>query len=185
MWSTSRRRTNRSSRRGFSLLEVMLATGILLGSVVVLGELARLGSRNVQAACAETEAERLAQSVLSQVTAAGGIPEQAVGQPIENTPGWLYSIEIEPLDRPALSALRITVAQDLPDEKQPIRFTLVRWRSFSEEDAEADLSSSSAAAKSMTKPAANASSTTSPNSTSRPSSPSRQRSTISPMRSTP
>ena len=174
MRSTRRYRSIRNTRRGFSLLEVMLATGILLGSVVVLGELARLGSRNVQAACAETEAERLAQSVLSQVTAEGGLPEQAVDQPIENTPGWLYSIEIEPLDRPSLSAVRITVAQDLPEEKQPVRYTLVRWRSFSEEDADADVSSSSAAAKSMSKPAAKSSTTpspaASPGSSSRPAS---------------
>ncbi len=184
MTSTPRRRSDRESRRGFSLLEVMLATGILLGSVVVLGELARLGSRNVQAACAETEAERLAQSVLSQVIAEGGIPEQAVGQPIENTPGWLYSIEVEPLDRPSLSALRITVAQDLPEEKQPIQFTLVRWRSFSEEDEDADLSSSSAAAKSMKQPS---SSTTKPSSTSpsQPASRSRAPSTAPSMRSMP
>lgn len=125
-------------RRGFSLLEVMLATAILLGSIVVLGELARLGSRNVQAACNETVAERLAQSVMNRVTAAGTMPEQTVDQPLEETQGWLYSIEIEPLDRPALSALRIRVAQDLPEEKQPVQFTLVRWMRFTPGSDEKD-----------------------------------------------
>lgn len=132
----------------------MLATGILLGSIVVLGELSRLGSRNVQAACAESEAERLAQSVMSEVIAAGGMPEPVAGQPLADAPGWLFSIEIEPLDRPALSALRISVAQDLPIEKQPVSFTLVRWRSFAATAADEGLSSSRAAAGQGAEPGA-------------------------------
>jgi prepilin-type N-terminal cleavage/methylation domain-containing protein len=126
--------SSRADRRGFSLLEVMLATIILLGAIVVLGELARIGSRNVQAACAETEAERIAQSVLGRIVAAGAPPELVRNAPIETSPGWLYSIESEPLDRPGLSAVRVTVSQDLPEEKQPVEYTVVRWLRIAPEE---------------------------------------------------
>lgn len=124
-----------SHRRGFSLLEVMLATVILLGAIVVLGELARVGSRNVQAACAETEAERIAQSLLSRIVAEGYEPELASDAPLDETPGWLHSIEVEPLDRAGLVAVRVTVSQDLPEEKQPVRFSVIRWMRSPEEEA--------------------------------------------------
>jgi hypothetical protein len=118
------------------LLEVILATSILLGAIVVLGELARVGSRNVQAACAETEAERLAQSVLGTIVAEGQIPETVSAAPLEQTPGWLYSVEVEPLERPGLSAVRVTVSQDLPEEKKPIHYTVVRWMRIAESPAD-------------------------------------------------
>jgi prepilin-type N-terminal cleavage/methylation domain-containing protein len=126
--------SRRFHRHGFSLLEVMLATVILLGAIVVLGELARVGSRNVQAACAETQAERIAQSVLSRVVAEGREPELVRDAAILESPGWLYSIEVAPLDRPALSAVRVTVSQDLPEEKLPVRFTVIRWLRSPAED---------------------------------------------------
>lgn len=120
-------RSRSADRRGFSLLEVILATSILLGAIVVLGELARVGSRNVQAACAETEAERLAQSVLGGIIARGAAPEAVQAAPLEQSPGWLQSVEVEALDRPGLVAVRVVISQDLPEEKKPIRYTVVRW----------------------------------------------------------
>lgn len=52
-----RRRT--TSRRGFSLIEIILATAVLLGSVMVLSELAAIGRRQAQRARDLTRAQQL------------------------------------------------------------------------------------------------------------------------------
>ena len=54
-------------RSGFSLIEVILATAILLGSVVVLSELAGIGRRQSQRARLHAEAQELCERTLGEV----------------------------------------------------------------------------------------------------------------------
>ena len=117
----------RGRRDGFSLLEVLLAMGILLGSIVVLGELARLGRRNAEAARDLTRAQLLCQSKLNEITSGALRPDPVTGAPLEEAPGWLFSVELEPAPDEPLELLAVTVSQDLPERKQPARFRLVRW----------------------------------------------------------
>ena len=118
--------------RGFSLLEVILALAILTGAIAVLGELARLGLRNARIARDMTYAQLLCESKLAEILAGITPPE-----PIRNAPfellddpaelGWLYSIDLAPLEEEGLLAVRVTVAQDLPPEQHPVKLSLVRW----------------------------------------------------------
>ncbi|MBX3414097.1 MAG: hypothetical protein KF708_15525 [Pirellulales bacterium] len=117
----------RRRRAAFSLLEVLLATGILLGAVAVLGELARLGRLNALAARDQTQAQLLCESKLAEILAGAASSESHGDQPLEDAPGWLWRVDREPLEQPGLSSLRVTVAQDLPEAKRPVRFALVRW----------------------------------------------------------
>ena len=57
----------RGRRGGFSLMEVILATAILLGSVVVLAELAGLGRRQSEKAQTLAEAQQLCEQTLNEV----------------------------------------------------------------------------------------------------------------------
>ena len=119
-------------RRGFSLLEVILALAILAGAVAVLGELARLGIRNARAARYTTQAQLLCESKLAEITAGITMPEPVQGAPCENVvdpadPRWLYTIEVQPVDEQGLVAVRVSVKQDLPPENRPIGCSLVRW----------------------------------------------------------
>jgi len=117
----------RRRREGFSLLEVMLATAILLGAIAVLGELARLGRLNASAARDETQAELLCESKLNEILA-GAVPATPhAEQPLEEAPGWQLRVDREPTEHEGLVALRVTVSQDLPAAKRPVRFSLVRW----------------------------------------------------------
>lgn len=59
--------TVRRSSAGFSLMEVILATAILLGSVVVLSELAGIGRRQSIRGQALAEAQRLCEQTLIEV----------------------------------------------------------------------------------------------------------------------
>jgi prepilin-type N-terminal cleavage/methylation domain-containing protein len=54
-------------RSGFSLIEVIIATAILLGSVFVLSELAGLGRRQSQRAEQHTRAQELCEQTLNEI----------------------------------------------------------------------------------------------------------------------
>ena len=131
MTPTSRRKPvagrTRTPRRGFSLLEVLLASVILLGAVVVLAELAHLGIRNAAAARDLTTAELICRSTMNEIVAGISPAEEVENAVVMSTPGWIYSVELLPLEHPGVVALRVTVAEDLPEEKQPLTFSLVRW----------------------------------------------------------
>jgi len=119
-------------RAGFSLLEVILAVAILAGAVAVLGELARLGIRNARIARDMTEAQLRCESLLAEISAGIALPEPIAGAPFaiddpNATPGWLYTIELATIDQEGLMAVRVTVHQDLPKRKRPVRFALTRW----------------------------------------------------------
>ena len=130
------RRSRAASRpapgRGFSLLEVVLALAILAGAVTVLGEVARSGMESARIARDLTAAQLLCESTLAEITAGATLPEPVYGVPYETVTDpaeadWLYSIEVEPVDVDGLVAVRVTVVQDLPVEKRPVEFSLVRW----------------------------------------------------------
>ena len=66
-------------RRGFSLLEVLLASSILLGCVIVLGHLAYLGRRNARAALDSSTAQILCESKMGELLAGIAPLEQGGG----------------------------------------------------------------------------------------------------------
>jgi hypothetical protein len=109
------------------LLEVLLASAILLGAVIVLGELAHLGIRNAAAARDLTTAEFICRTTMNEIVAGISPAEEVENAVVMSTPGWVYSVELLPLEHPGVAALRVTVAEDLPEEKQPLTFSLVRW----------------------------------------------------------
>jgi len=155
-----------AQRRGFSLLEVILALAILLGAVAVLGELARLTLENARIARDQARAQLLCESKLAEILAGIAPPEPVEGAPAETTddlglsaePEWLYSVEMEPAEQEGLVAVRVRVYQDLPPEKRPVEFSLVRWMidpgvEFPEETTQTDQSSGQSAEPSSSQPA--------------------------------
>jgi len=118
----------RRARRGaFSLLEVILATAILLGCLVVLFELARLGGRQARGAEDLSTAQRICQTKINRILAGLDYPEEVQEEEVEGEPGWYYSLETEPAEYPGLIAVRVRVTQDLTAMRHPQEFALVRW----------------------------------------------------------
>ncbi len=130
------------NRRAFSLLEVLLATGILLGSLIVLSELASIGRRRVRDAEDLTAAQRICQTKIQEILAGLQDPVPVEDAEVEDEPGWYYWVETGPVaGQQGLIAVRVTVAQDvaaaggqafLPVASAPVagqsgQFTLVRW----------------------------------------------------------
>ena len=114
------------TRRAFTLLEVILASGLLLGCVIVLAELASLGRQNANAAEDLTTAELLCQNRLNEILV-GAVPLELVdSQPLEED-DWQYSVALEPIAQPGLVALRVTVARQASSSRAAREFSLVRW----------------------------------------------------------
>jgi type II secretion system protein I len=117
------------SHPGFSLLEVLLALAILAGSIAALGEVMRLGDLNAGLARDESQAEILANSVMSELLA-GSLPVQAVSTAtfdMTADPAWAYSITVDSTDYNELVSVRVSVAQQLAPELHPAHCDLVRW----------------------------------------------------------
>lgn len=116
-------------KRGFSLLEVILALAILAGALAALGEVMRLGDQNAAAAADESRAAMLAESVISEMLV-GARPVASVNGaalPLDEDPPWIASIEVVATDYQELVAVRVTIAQQLPAEQDPAQCALVRW----------------------------------------------------------
>jgi len=113
-------------RRGFSLLEVLLATAILLGCVIVLAELANVGHKNAEAAEQLATAQWLCQTKLYELRA-GAVPLVEVqNEPVLEVPDWVYSITVDPLAQTGLVSVRVTVSQ-AETTPHPRSFSLVQW----------------------------------------------------------
>jgi Tfp pilus assembly protein PilV len=123
------------TRRGVSLLEVLIATAMLFGAVVVLAELAQIGRRHAESAGERVAAQELCRQKLSEILL-GLLPVSAASGPIEEAQGWVYQVEVEPLQDFAelddLVRVRVTVEQD-PQAPEMARrrtgrtFQLTRW----------------------------------------------------------
>lgn len=114
---------------GFSLLEVVLALAILAGALAALGEVMRLADQNAAAATDESQAEVLAESVMSELLV-GARPLTAVSNAelgIEAEPPWVLAIAIDQTDYQELVAVHVRVAQQLASQLQPAHCDLVRW----------------------------------------------------------
>ena len=117
----------RRSRCGFSLLEVILALAILVGAIAVLGELISLGTRSAAAARDLTQAQLLCESKMNEISAGIITPDAVQAAPFELDPDWLYSIELASTEQDGVVAVRVVVTQNLPVQKRPAEFALVRW----------------------------------------------------------
>jgi hypothetical protein len=104
-----------------------MAMGILLGCVIVLTELAAIGRAHATDAEALAKAQLLCQTRLNEMLA-GVQPVMPVqNRAMDDEPGWEYSVEIDAAPYPGLTAIRVVVAQDVPEGHRAKQFALVRW----------------------------------------------------------
>ncbi|HEY4233534.1 MAG TPA: type II secretion system minor pseudopilin GspI [Lacipirellulaceae bacterium] len=117
------------STAGFSLLEVLLALAILAGSIAALGEVMRLGDQNAALARDESQAEILANSLMSELLSGARQVQAVSSETFDMTadPPWTYSITVDSTDYNELVSVRVSVAQQLAAELHPAHCDLVRW----------------------------------------------------------
>ena len=110
-------------------MEIVLSLAILAGSLAALGEVMRLGDRNAEMVRDESQAQILASSVMDELLA-GSMQMMAVNHvPFDyiTEPQWVYSIAFEQTPYVELLMVRVRVEQDLPPEREPAVFEIVRW----------------------------------------------------------
>jgi type II secretion system protein I len=120
------------NRRGFSLLEVILAMAILGGAVAVLGEAASLAMQNAAYTRDMDRAQLLCElklaEIVSGITPAQSVQNAAVPRAADaSEPAWLCSIETSSLADEGLMSVCVSVTRDMPAAKHPVRFSLTRW----------------------------------------------------------
>lgn len=135
---------NRRRRSAFSLLEVMLATTVLLGSVIVLSHIAFVGTAHMDSAEQYAAAQLACQTRMNEMLS-GALPiEEIRNQAIPELPGWGMTVKVESANQSGLLALQVTAAEQ-PAELATVettgevagatqqasgagkQFTLVRW----------------------------------------------------------
>lgn len=126
------RRTSNHRRAGFTLLEVILAIAILLTSLAAIGQLVHNSFRNASRVRDLTRAQLIAESIMAQLNAGALSLDTVAEAPVEDIddtvePGWLYSVDVIPLELDGLLSVEVTVTQDASLVAQPVRFTLTQW----------------------------------------------------------
>ncbi len=116
------------TRAAMTLLEVILSIAILGGSLAVLGELARVGTRSAQSARTLSIAQLLADSLTAEICAGIATPESTEGV-VEDFGGrqWAYTVQVEQVEQQGLLGILVTVRENVDPSQQPISFSLVRW----------------------------------------------------------
>ncbi|MCE9605978.1 MAG: prepilin-type N-terminal cleavage/methylation domain-containing protein [Planctomycetia bacterium] len=120
------KRASRSS--GFTLLEVLLALAILVGSLATIGVLAEQGLSSAHRAAAISKAQLHCESKLAEITAGIVAPTNVTVVPLETDPEWSYSVTATPnATDPTLLSVRVTLIENIPATRRPVEFSLVRW----------------------------------------------------------
>lgn len=123
-------------RSGMSLLEVIIATTLLLAAVMALSQVAFLARRNATGADQRTRAQEMAQNIVAEMLAGARPVAHVAPTTMEEDEQWIYMIQVEAIEGAALS--RVTVQVDrldaeeeaavrLPAEDEMGGFRLVHW----------------------------------------------------------
>lgn len=94
---------------GFSLLEILLAVGMLAIALTALAQLAAVGRRHLDGAANRAQAMRLAANELERYAAGVQPLENRDAQPLLDAPDWECRVEVLPLGEPGLAEVRVGV----------------------------------------------------------------------------
>jgi prepilin-type N-terminal cleavage/methylation domain-containing protein len=124
------------SRRGFSLLEILLALAILGGSLALLSQIAETGTAAAREARDLSVARMVCQTKLTELLldTTAGIPPLSV-PPSEvpsfdsqSTTAFLYSVDVQQAPLDGLLAIQVNVEATNPNGGPSLAtYSLVRW----------------------------------------------------------
>ena len=97
------------NRRAFSLLEVIIATGILAASAVMLMSMFSTGDRHTRRADERTIAQMLCQSKLDELIADPSLIIPVQSEVIRQFPGWVWSLEVQETTVPEFVQITVSV----------------------------------------------------------------------------
>ena len=116
--------------KGFSLLEVIIATAILVASSMGLLQLLSVGQQHLVRAERHAEAHFICQTLVDECQAGSLAVERVDRERVSDAPGWTYSVDLQPTQIANLIKVRVRVWREddsaSQSNDQPV-FELVRW----------------------------------------------------------
>lgn len=97
--------------RGFTLIEVILALVIFVGSIAVLSRLLILGGENAETCDWQARAWIVAESQWAEIESGARLMTDSGPFAIEEMPGWQWSFRAEQMDLPSLYRVTLRVEE--------------------------------------------------------------------------
>lgn len=119
---------NARSRKGISLLEIVLALGLAAIAIAILGQLVGIGNQAAISARDESKAQLIARSIMAEQMSGVAGPIDALSSISgvwEADPNWTYSVNVSPDSTGLMNVITVVVAQ--ADAQPPTTFTLTQW----------------------------------------------------------
>lgn len=118
--------THRSSRRGLTLFEVLIALVIFVGAMAAIGQLVSNGVRAALQARFQTQAAMLCEAKVAEVVA--GIVPLTPGQgTYPDDPSWSWSLALASAPVPGLMRVEVIVQRQAANAKGQVVFTMARY----------------------------------------------------------
>jgi general secretion pathway protein I len=115
-----------TSRRGLTLLEVLIALSIFFTALTAITQLIRLGTRAAVEAQLEADAALRAETILHEVLAGVQVMQNANGMPFDDSPDWQWSLVVGEGPHIDLLRLDVTVVRQVGDGQPQMSVTLSR-----------------------------------------------------------
>ena len=116
-----------ATRRGVSLLEVLVATAIFLFSVVALGRLIVLSGDLSNEVQQQAQAAHLAQAKLAEVVAGVVALQSQSDVPFDEDPDWQWSMDSQAGSAPNLYTVTVKVTRDLRGQPFEVSLTQILY----------------------------------------------------------
>lgn len=120
-------------RRGFSLLEILLALAILGGALAVLSQIVGTGADSASSARDLSLARLICQAKLAETLLSGMTPVPVPSTPVESpdstsTTPFFYAVDVAPASLDGMLAIRVSVQAEDVDGGPPLAsYSLTRW----------------------------------------------------------
>ena len=113
---------------GFTLLEILLTTAILLLGLAAVFHTTRSALKRMTLARELTEAQNACQAVLNELLSRTAPIEPDVGKTVEHLPHWKIRVDIYPASQSGLYVLHLSAQQFSPSGAfLDVRYQLLRW----------------------------------------------------------
>jgi prepilin-type N-terminal cleavage/methylation domain-containing protein len=114
---------------GFTLLEILIATVILLVGITAIFHTTRAALQRMTAARELTEVQNACQAVLNELLAQSSPIQPDAGKMIKDLPHWRIRVDVYPATQPGLYVLHLSAQEfsSIDGLLIGIRYQLIRW----------------------------------------------------------
>jgi prepilin-type N-terminal cleavage/methylation domain-containing protein len=122
-------RTQRRRNGGFTLLEILLTTVVLLVGLTAVFQTTKLALQRMAISKELTEAQNACQAVLNELLAQSAPIQPEPGKRVAHLPNWKIQVDIYPASQSGLYVLHLSALQFSPegDTFIGVKYQLLRW----------------------------------------------------------